>query len=380
MQTSPRAPEAVSPAAIHPRPALPGAAQRKRRAGAAGYTAIEMMGVLVVAAVLAGVVAESAIQKAKQASRTTEDQTLVYIGSSLQTNIVRSKCVPGLTNWSTAVATEMAASPSTVTLTPAGNNRLFFLDPTCNVGTNVSQQPPYSQSAVGSTVQPANLRVMVVSSLGPALPTLNPADFTTFTNLWYTPDDGVPNGWGSPWNGRGKDLKILRLDLGTLFNRVVLENLDNWRSAPYSIETTNNLTFIPPGGRVVAWYLDNTGINFHYNDGTLQGREYINQDVSYVYENGRWGRYLYYGKNKNTGLFGQWVDAYLAAPTPASPKFSSSQQAVVNSMFDYLYYFGMWATDSFPTSGNSALPQIPENRMSSDAQVQLGDFTYNLQN
>jgi hypothetical protein len=188
---------------------------------------------------------------------------------------------------------------------------------------------------------------------------------------------GVPAFLRSVWNGSPEDLTLQRLEVGALFRRLILENVDNWRLAPYSIETTNTLTTIASNSRREMWFLNGTVVNFHYSDNTLQAREYLIEDASYTFENGRWTRYLRYGPNRNLGWFGEMVDRFLAAPAPPNgTRRYSTQQWVVDAMYQFLYCFGQWSLDYF--YGGPPWPHIPGYEQSSAGATGLADYSSDL--
>lgn len=316
----------------------------------AGFSMVEMLGVVTVMAILSAIIAVSALNSIKVRRRDAESLSMTSIASTLKTTVLRTKYIPAATNWATTLASYMAEPVNKLSTTAAGNTRVLLVDPALRLGTNASSVLPFTQTRAG-TIQPsAHARVVLISSIAGPLPTIA-SDSNTFTSIWSVPPDGVPEGW-SDFSGRGKDLRFVRLDLRNLFSRVVLENLDYFRSAPYSVETTNTLTSVPAGSRAELWLLNTTVMNFHFDDlgKTVQGREYITEDVSYTYENGRWGRYVRYGLNRNTGWFGEMVDRFLAAPRPTwDTRRFASQQWAIEAMYVYLWNFGQWSLDAFPS-------------------------------
>lgn len=329
----------------------------------AGFTMIEIIGVLGVMAILAGIVAVSVMNSVKLRRRDAEGTSMTTIASTLKLTILRTKYVPAETNWGSVTANFLATPINKIIRTDVGTTRRLLVDPALRMGTNTSSVLPYSQGVAG-TVQPStNARMVIISSLMGELPSLTNST-ATFSNIWNAPSDGVPAGasWDG-WASKSKDLRILRMDLRNLFSRVVLENLDSFRAAPYSVESTNTLTFVPAGSRREIWLLNSTVLNFHFNDNSLQGREYLVEDVSYTYENGRWGRFLYNGPNRPNGWFGEMVDRFLAARRPDyDTRRFSSQMWTIEAMYVFLWNFGQWSIDNF--SSGSPLPHVPAVELS----------------
>lgn len=320
------------------------------RTARAGFSMIEMLGVLSVMAVLAAIISVSALNSIKLKRRDAESITMTSLATTLKTTILRTKYIPAATNWAAVSASYLAQPVNKISTTASGTTRLLLVDPALRLGTATNSVLPYTQSRDGTRAPNANARVVLISSLAGELPTLD-SDTATFSNVWNVLPDGVPAGdaW-SGFAGKGKDLRFLRMDLRNLFSRVVLENLDFYRPAPYSVETTNTLTTVPVGSRVELWLLNTTVLNFHLSDNSVQAREYITEDVSYTYENGRWGRYVRYGANRSNGWFGEMVDKFLAAPPPpGETRRFASQKWMIEAMYIFLWNFGQWSLDGFPS-------------------------------
>jgi hypothetical protein len=213
--------------------------------------------------------------------------------------------------------------------------------------------------------------------VGAALPTRTTGPTAAeFESVWNAPPNTVPGALAG-WSGLVDDLKIQRMDVGTLFCRVILENVDFLQAAPYSVDSTNTLTTLPAGSRREFWLLTGTVLNFHFADNSLQGREYVMEDVGYTFENGRWGRYLRYGPNRSNGWFGEMVDRFLAAPPPPGyTRRYATQQWVVDAMYQFLYCFGQWSLDSF--YGGPPWPHIPGYEQASAGSDGLKSYSSDL--
>lgn len=345
-----------------------------------GYTLIELVGVLAIIAILAAVVTENILERMKRQIRETEASNLATFADAIRKSIARTKSVPGAGGLPARIATELSLPSSKVTTTPYKYTRYFLMHPEFRVGTNQTSTIPYTQTVRGSTVEPSNCKAVIISSVGPIDEDLIPAEITgtTFTNLWDASEE---------WDALAQDVKLQRIELRDLFHRVILNNLDGYRAAPYSVESTNTLTTIPIGGRLETWFIESTALNLHMHGGALQMRDVIREDVSYVFENGRWARYVTTGKSGTSGSFGDLVDAFLRSDPNTNPKFYSTQQAIIDDMYNYLWYFGLWATGDPPNGippyreiNNPAGPQIPEYRVVVDAQARLAAFSFQIVN
>jgi prepilin-type N-terminal cleavage/methylation domain-containing protein len=337
-----------------------------------GFTLIEIVAVLAVLAILAAIVAENVLTRLRDAARQAEVTSLSTLAKTLQESVIRTKYVPAATNMVGLLAVDLALPANRVSHNAAGNPRWFWVDPNCQVTL------PYTQTAFGSSARPQRVRLAVVSSVGAALParTSGPSA-SEFESVWNTAPQTVPSAVGANWGGQADDLKIQRMDVGSLFCQVMLENVDFINGAPYSVDTTNTLTTVPSGTRRDFWLLTGTVLNFHYTDNSLQGREYVMEDVGYTFENGRWGRYLRYGPNRSNGWFGEMVDKFLAAPPPPGyTRRYATQQWVIDAMYQFLYCFGQWSLDSF--YGGPPWPHIPGYEQSSAGSTGLQDYSSDL--
>jgi len=148
----------------------------------------------------------------------------------------------------------------------------------------------------------------------------------------------------------------------------------------YAIESTNLSTTLAANSTTNGWYLVGTPLLLFSLDGSLQVTEVLIEDTSYVYENGRWGRYLVTGKTKPPGTFGILVDSFLSAlPPPADPnQFGSNQQAIVDEMYYYMWSYAQWASDGFPKGGSSSAQHVPALRFIEDSAVRLNQVANNL--
>lgn len=351
---------------------------------ARGFSIIEILGVLAVLAVLGAIVTENILEKMRLAAREAERNSLTTLAQTLEQYVTRTKSIPALSALPATLAADLAVATERVVNTAQGNPRWIWADPECRIGTNAAGNLSYVQTAQGSAVQPQRLRVVVLSSVGAPLPSpgITSPSTNQFLQAWNAVRDSVPEFLSSTWGGRPDDLNIQRIEVGPLFCRVVLENLDGNYVAWYSVEETNNLSSIPKLTNMVSnsrifWLVRGTVMNFHYPDQSLQAREYIMDDVGYTFENGRWGRYLRYGANRSSGWFGEMVDKFLAAPPPpGATRRYSTQQWVVDAMYHFLYCFGQWSLDYF--YGGPPWPHIPGYEQSSAGATGLSDYSSDL--
>lgn len=349
-----------------------------------GFTLIEMIGVLGVLAVVAGLFATSLVGRFKRATRDSEGTSVTTMTDALRTRILRTQFIPAVGDIPQAIADELALPLSKVRTSLAGFPRIFLIDPALQIGspTSAVRTLPYQQTVRGS-VQPASPRFMFISSIGSAVPVSSPVSSSTFTSLWGNAAGTIPTGW-STWKGESDDLRFGRLDFRSFFHRVVFNNLDPANTATYSIGAPTNSFAIAVGQRVETWFLATSALNLHFADSTVQTREFVRADTSFVFENGRWSRDVTYGAQPPLGPFGQLVENFLQSEIPADAKFGATPQAVVEEFFTYMYTYGNWASgvpptfSSFDTGGSTSQQQVPQYRVLKDCQARLSSFCKNL--
>lgn len=340
-----------------------------------GISLIEITGALAVMVILGGLVLTNVIQRITLAQREAERVGNSNLAEALRSHIARSKSIPGTASWAPAVADQLALAVNQVLTNRLGNHRFLAFDPAFRVGLAPTSTLPYLQSAVGS-VAIANPRVLLVSSTGPALPAIA-VSTNSFAALWNTPPGTIPAALTNAWRGNPADLHVLRLDLRSLFKRVMLENLDLGMAAPFSVEGLSPITNVAAGHRRELWLIDSTAIDLHFGAGGLQAREFVGEDTSYTFENGIWRRYLRYGRSGSVGWFGDMVDRFLAAPPPpGTTRRYSNQQWIVDTMYVFLYNFGQWSLDDF--DGGEPWPHIPGYELSAAGAAGLKNFTSDL--
>ena len=341
-----------------------------------GFTLIEMIGVLSILAVLASVAAPSFIKRIDRAALTREVADLATIKDSLLLDVRQTKSIPSAGTWVTAVARKSTLPPVGITTTPRGLTRSVMLDTSGWLGTVTL---PYVQDTPGVATRPASARMMILSTIArPALPSLSASDFAT---IWSTANGVKPSALSS-WGGKGEDLCIERVDLSSLFRKLVLLNLDPTWSAPYAIET-NSYVSLSTGSGATGYFLDGTIVTFYRTNGVIQSREILQQDSSFVFVNGKWGR-TFVNPNDDSGDFASLVAAFLLPPAPPSPDFAATQQAVINLFYSYMWGYADWSYGAPPSippfqgTGTSSAPQYPYFSVVSASQTDLANFIKNL--
>ena len=259
-----------------------------------GFTLIEMIGVLAVMAVLAAVLLPALLKETDVAVSNQETATLQSFATGLQNYIMRNRSIPSETNWFSVVATEYGLDTNDVAINPRHLARAFLIDPS-GWFTNVPSGAAYNQTSGGTTVAPGNARLIILSVLGNvAIPSLLASGrpyAADFNATWNAAPNTIPAS-SIPWSswsssgGRAADIIIQRINLGPLFNHLVLNNTDP-TNAPYSIDgNTNYLTQVNP--QLNAWFLTSTVFNLYLANTNLEASQILLQDSSWWFTAGVW--------------------------------------------------------------------------------------------
>src|SRR5258706_47496 len=97
------------------------------------FTAIEMIGVLSVIAMLAAAIVPNVIRKIDRAACVRETSDLSTMANGLVQSIRRDKTIPATNGIAQAIAKYSYLATSQITTTPRGLSRVFLVDPNLNI-------------------------------------------------------------------------------------------------------------------------------------------------------------------------------------------------------------------------------------------------------
>lgn len=207
------------------------------RRAAAGFTLIELIGVLAIIAILAGVLAPNALRSLDRAAVKAETETVRRLGEQVELYVRTTGTVPTATNWTTTIGTYADLGTANIATNARQIARVFILDP-------------------AATPAP---RALLLSGMrtGLALPTA--ANINTalrFQDIWGTADGSVPSttswaGW-SAWSAvanSGDFLVIRRINLSAIYS-TDLQNLTI--TLKNSGGTTASYVLVSPAGAAGA--------------------------------------------------------------------------------------------------------------------------------
>jgi prepilin-type N-terminal cleavage/methylation domain-containing protein len=198
-----------------------------------GFTLIEMIGVLAIIAILAGVLAPNALRSIERTAVNAEAQTLRTLGSHVKLYLRDQGTPPTPANWTIALGSYTDLSPGDLATNKRQIGRVYLTDP--------------------ATIP--TQRVIILSSMraGLALPTAaNINTAVRFQDIWQTTDGAVPTalswaGWAA-WAAvanSGDFLVIERINLLPVYN-TDLQTL--------SITLNNKTPPAPAAGATAASY------------------------------------------------------------------------------------------------------------------------------
>jgi hypothetical protein len=288
-----------------------------------------------------------------------EVSTLKSYQEALQASILREGNIPDPTMWADMIATNTGAQVLDVLQNKRRQNRILLVDPSCNISL------PYIQGNAGMLVQPVNVRMMLVSSLGQAVFTNNGAVLSpnNFAALWNA-TEGTATFPG--WAGRAADVRLQRLDLTPLFVKLYVTTQpvlpQGWYAIGTNAPSVALLDPLPP----VRYILQGTVLRLYHANGALCGSldstQVMNRRGSFKYENGVW-------KGDPSGAVmpgGVDLAAVVRAFLDAVPNMNSQaakqgadpalqQRLVVQAMMDYMRNYNTWADGNFQDNNLKAL-------------------------
>lgn len=249
----------------------------------AGFTLIELIGVLAIMTILAGVIAPNALQSIERAAIRAEHQTLANLGEQVELYLRDQGALPTPANWITTLAAYSDLSPADLATNKRKNGRIFLLDP-------------------GSF--PAE-RAMILSSMrsGLNLPRSgNINNANRFRDIWDTADESIPTSvsWGG-WNNwrsvadSADYLVIERINLVPIYRtefEVYTVTLNNNSSAPSSYNLVQasgaiqSVVNIPAGATAILTNLRAKGrINLYRTaGGTVLDYSYVVSDSGKTFD------------------------------------------------------------------------------------------------
>jgi hypothetical protein len=350
----------------------------RRTRAAAGFSLIELLGALTILTILAMALAPVLVREYDRHARERETKSLESLASGLRSHILRTRTIPGHNEYVQAVATEIGMQISDVVLNHRRLPRVLLIDPAV---TNVIPIP-YTQNFRGITNSiPLSLGMVLVSSVSAPLPNGLVSGFASssaaFNAIWSAAENTVPAGWS--WSGRGEDLRIIRVNLGTLFVPLALNydtiTMGAANRGRFTIDGSSTNT-LPTTPTFISNYLIRSVLGLHHHSGsadTLQAQIVLQTPTSFTYQGSAWRgqAFLTRGASPTSALDLQTVhDFFVSSPDNDEAQGSPAvtPEAVVDALSEYMQAFIDWRDAGYPT----------RHRTLDDAQDNLDEVTDDL--
>ncbi len=309
-----------------------------------GFTAIEVIGVVTVIALLAAAIIPQVIRRIDQAALTKETADLNTIADSYTQSALRTKTLPGLTTWASSVASQMNLPASAIATNARGHARAFLIDPNLSIS-NASL--PYTQTTNG-TAKPSSARVILVSSLARALPVIL-TNSTEFNAIWDTPEGAKPatSTW-TTWPGKADDLRIKKLNLEPLFYQLILVNHDPVRIGKYDIDGSAAQSVTTNGLGWNSYYLDGSVVGLRDENANLQTRYLLKRSISFIFDSGAWSGQPSGGLDINPlapQFASQASSFYHSTNNPVGNNKGASMFSVLVLLYSFMYDYTLWANE-----------------------------------
>jgi len=327
------------------------------------FSLLQMIGLLAVISILAAALAPSFVRQMDKTAGDQESAALKAFGDALQQSIMRQRYIPGTVNWdwATNIARELGLDVASVTNSPRKQPRFFLIDPRLSIA---GAGLPYRQTNNGATVV-ANPRVMLASSIGKSLPgsigggSLSTNDFNALWN-WNDASSALPStsfSW-TGWSG-SDDLRVQRIDLSSLFVRLLLSTYASIGIPGYSIDQGSTVPLT--SGAVLYFstnsisFIQNSVLTLYGSAGAMDSQQILIQNSAFLYYLDRWHGSVS-GAAFVAGVdIAAVVDQYMSAyPNVRAQNGTNQQAVVVQSMISFMDAYSTWAASGFPYSSGAA--------------------------
>ncbi|MGE3312954.1 MAG: type II secretion system protein [Limisphaerales bacterium] len=331
-----------------------------RRLKAHGFTLVEILGTLTILTILSLALAPVLVREYDRQARDRESRTLESLATGLRSHILRTRTIPDHTGFAQALATEMGVQTSDVLLNGRRLPRVLLIDPA--ITNNLTL--PFTQPPFGTTNPiPISLGMILLSSVSEPLPAGLVSGYASttaaFNAIWNAAENTIPTGWN--WSGRGEDLRIARINLGTLFVPVALNydtlTMTSFNLGRFTVDGSATNT-IPTTPTFVSNFLISSVLGLHHHAGTtntLQVQIVLQNPTSFAYQGSAWRgqAFLPRGSSPTSPMDLQAShDLFVAAPLNynAQGNPQATPQRAVDALVAYMQAFVAWRDAGYPNS------------------------------
>lgn len=276
-------------------------ARRSRVGRAAGFTLLELIGVLALMAMLAAVLAPATARRFQRVRAEKESHALATLGNGLVRVAREKQSIPGSQSWVPELALHLGWSPDEVLYVDrqnGTNTRVLLVHPGFTPGDASAAGALWSHNG-GSVSTVTNARLLLLSSLRPnlSLPVTSgvAASAQSFEALWnwsLNPETrAAPMGWPASWSGQGAALRLHRINFQPEFKRVTLSNLQYPEVTPALQWNAGLLTPLTGSAVFETWCLQGTSLRLFQHQpagGVLQLSHTVLDAVNFIYASNRW--------------------------------------------------------------------------------------------
>jgi type II secretory pathway pseudopilin PulG len=323
------------------------------------FTLIQVIGALAVLSILVAVLLPALLKSIDKSVSDKEKATMATLGDAFQRYVLTTRTVPDQTTWYSAIAATLGVGTNDILYNVRQQSRtqprVFLIDPSLSLGQGSGL--PYTQSSYVTNTSnwpqiPVNPRVMVVSTLGSALPSSVASGVYTsghpeyFSNLWAAADGTVPSDtpW-TGWTGNSADVIVQRINLAPLFVHLLL---GTYASSPLGAYTLDNNPISPVAvGTADGYFIQGSVLGLYTNSTGISTQQILTRSTSFLYDHNVW-RGSISGSVLGPGVMniGDVVMQFLNSPNnvnAANPAGNAQQQSVVNNMLSYMSNYNVWA-------------------------------------
>lgn len=265
----------------------------------AGFSMIEMIGVIAIMAIAAAVLAPNLARRISRANGEKEDQVLITLADGLVRSVRTLQTVPGANSWVTNIATQIGMSVNDVRyVNPAdtASGRVFLIHPSFSPTNASGSDPLWTQGNSGAS-SVTNAKILLISSHKSSL-TLpvssgRASSAAVFDAIWdwsfNATTKASPSGWTGSWTDNGEYLHVQRVNLSSLFQLATFSNAHHPTNYPYYQVGSSSATSMSSTNVLSAYYLEGSMLRLYFTNGsTLQMTHTLGNGVNFVYESSRW--------------------------------------------------------------------------------------------
>lgn len=323
-------------------------------------TLIEVICIVAIIGIFAVVLLRALIREIDYDVSREERGLLRSFNEGLKLGIQRNSLIPSQNEWAGLVGSQTGVDVANVAQNRRHQPRVLLIDTNGWLNT-VSL--PWAQPQAGTTVIPNNARVLILSSLGKALPDTiiaGPAAPGVFNPLWNGTNDFTAGVWQN-WGGRPEDVLVEPINLTPLFVALYIVTAGNDVPGWYTIGT--NITLLQAPNQLLSqpydprFLLAGTSVNLYHAapTNTLDSIQILNKDTSFIYERGIWKSSAAGGTLPGGLDIAAVVNAFLKAPYNEKAQIKTpypevQQYIAVASMMDYMSNYLVWASGSTSTT------------------------------